>query len=78
MKVLVLLLTFVVLGATALTLKDITDENGMFKKTYNNIKVDLVFKNNRLLNTYVDCLKGKKKCNIKEGQFLKGEFLKSN
>lgn len=69
-------MAFVALGSAALTLKDIVDETGMFKKTYNNINIDIVFKNTRLLNSYVDCLKGSKQCNIKEGQFLKGEFLK--
>lgn len=41
---------------------------------YDNIDIDAIIKNDRLLRAYVDCLKGTKKCN-KDGEELKSKFF---
>lgn len=40
---------------------------------YDNVDTESILKNDRLLRTYVDCLKGTKKC-TKDGEELKRKF----
>lgn len=40
---------------------------------YDNVDLDAIIKNDRLLRSYIDCLLGTKKCN-KDGEELKSKF----
>ncbi|CAH1116675.1 unnamed protein product [Phaedon cochleariae] len=46
-------------------------ENSKYTTKYDNVDLDAIIKNDRLLRNYVDCLLGKKKC-TKDGEELKG------
>lgn len=46
---------------------------GTYTTKYDNINVDMILHNERLLKNYIDCLMERKPCS-REGQLLKGEF----
>lgn len=70
MKVIILLTTFVSL-AYATNLSEFLTPDGKFITKYDDIDVDNIFKVQRLLKPYTDCLRGLR-CVTKPGQFLKG------
>lgn len=45
-----------------------------YNTKYDNLDLDSIFKNDRLLRNYVDCLLGSKKC-TKEGEELKSKLI---
>lgn len=47
--------------------------NDKYTVKYDNIDLDAIVKNDRLLRAYVDCLLGAKKC-TKDGEELKSKF----
>nr|APC94294.1 chemosensory protein 1 [Pyrrhalta aenescens] len=60
-------LVFVVLGVIAVTARP---EDDKYTTKYDNINIDELIQNDRLLRNYVDCLLGTKPCN-KDGEELK-------
>lgn len=74
----VLFLFFLLVSCSSLAwatdLSQILTPEGKYITKYDNIDIDNIFKVSRLLNSYVDCLKGLK-CTTKQGQFLKGMYV---
>lgn len=77
MKVVLLLVTFAALVWAVHVPSEFLLPDGHFTTKYDNVDVDEIFRSNRLLKVYVDCLKGLK-CNTKMGQFVKGIYLSVN
>lgn len=46
---------------------------GTYTNKYDNLNVDMLLRNERLLKNYIDCLMDRKPCS-REGQLLKGEL----
>lgn len=69
---------FVVLVCVAViranNVSEFLTKDGMFITKYDNMNVDQIFQTSRLLNAYVECLKGNK-CLNKTQLFIKGTFL---
>lgn len=66
---LVALLLFVSLCGVAYARPD----DAKYTTKYDNIDLDEILKNDRLLRAYVDCLKGTKKC-TNDGEELKSKY----
>uniref|UniRef100_A0A310SB41 Chemosensory protein 05 n=1 Tax=Chrysomela lapponica TaxID=153811 RepID=A0A310SB41_CHRLA len=63
----VIVLCFVMVCASVMA----RPEDSKYTSKYDNVDLDAIVKNDRLLRNYVDCLLGKKKCS-KDGEQLKG------